>query len=617
MTPEQYLDSLLSLPDLRTPKVSPDGVWVAWTWYRAGPAADVYAAPTDGSQPPIRLSDTGDDTVLVSWTPDSQAVIVAQDHDGNERDQLSRINLNEPLNLIPLTEPDPHYYIRGGQLHRNGRWLIYAANVDVATGQEIEPSWVYRHDLNTGERVPLAKPEKGGWYLPELNPAGTHILYTRMDLHPAGRQIWLVDVEGQDDHELFNFGADVKVHAHWLPEGERALVLAETPTHRKLGVWALTTNEVRWLLDDAARNIESASMPYGSDRIVVVELTQACIRTSLLDPDTGEELRLPALPGNLTPLAPAADGAWVGEYANSRHPADVVRFWLSDLQPESFTSLTRIWERTNLRSSDFAPAEDFRWASVDGAAGEPLEIQGWLYRPSGPARGVIIYVHGGPTWHSEDRLNHQIQFFVRQGFAVLDPNYRGSTGFSLAYQDAIKHDGWGGREQEDIRAGIEALIAAGIAKQGQVGITGTSYGGYSAWCAITRYPPELVAAAAPICGMTDLVVDYETTRPDLRPYSAEMLGGTPTEAPDRYHERSPINFVANIKGRLLIVQGLQDPNVTPENVRVVSAALHQAGVEYELLAFDDEGHGIARPKNQKTLYLRLLDFFSGAFARAV
>jgi dipeptidyl aminopeptidase/acylaminoacyl peptidase len=93
-----------------------------------------------------------------------------------------------------------------------------------------------------------------------------------------------------------------------------------------------------------------------------------------------------------------------------------------------------------------------------------------------------------------------------------------------------------------------------------------------------------------------------------------MLGGAPAEVPAKYRERSPINFVSNIRGRLLIVQGLQDPNVTPENVRAVTAALQAAGVEYELLAFDDEGHGIAKPKNQKTLYLRLLDFFSDAFA---
>ena len=78
--------------------------------------------------------------------------------------------------------------------------------------------------------------------------------------------------------------------------------------------------------------------------------------------------------------------------------------------------------------------------------------------------------------------------------------------------------------------------------------------------------------------MTDLVVDYETTRPDLRPYSEEMLGGPPSQVPERYRERSPIHFVGNIRGRLLIVQGVRDPNVTPENVRAVQAALDAAKV---------------------------------------
>jgi dipeptidyl aminopeptidase/acylaminoacyl peptidase len=257
-----------------------------------------------------------------------------------------------------------------------------------------------------------------------------------------------------------------------------------------------------------------------------------------------------------------------------------------------------------------APAEDFRWRSTDG-----LEIQGWLYRAHKP-QGTIVHVHGGPTSVAEDRVNAEIQFYVNQGFNVLAPNYRGSTGFGLEFQDSIKQDGWGGREQDDIRAGIEALIAAGVAQPGHVGVTGTSYGGYSSWCAITRCPPDVVAAAAPICGMTDLVIDYETTRPDLRPYSAEMMGGRPDQVPERYRERSPIHFVKNIKGRLLIVQGLRDPNVTPENVRAAGMALQEHGVEFQTLVFEDEGHGISRPKNQKVLYERLAAFFGEAFDRS-
>jgi dipeptidyl aminopeptidase/acylaminoacyl peptidase len=114
--------------------------------------------------------------------------------------------------------------------------------------------------------------------------------------------------------------------------------------------------------------------------------------------------------------------------------------------------------------------------------------------------------------------------------------------------------------------------------------------------------------------MTNLVVDYETTRPDLRPYSEEMMGGSPQQVPERYRERSPIHSVGNIRGRLLIVQGLQDPNVTPENVRVVREALDVRADRLRGAHLDDEGHGVYRPHNLKTLFQRMARFFEEAFA---
>jgi dipeptidyl aminopeptidase/acylaminoacyl peptidase len=610
MDREQYLDALLGLPRMAYPKASPDGRWVAWTWLGVGPAADVYVAPTDGSAPPTRMTNTEDNTLVVSWTPDSRAVLAVQDHHGDERHRLYRLDLDHPGVMTPLTEESPNYFLRGGQLHDNGRWLIYAANMDAATREELEVTWVYRHDLQTGERLPLARPFRGHYYVPYLNRPGTHIIYNRNDLHPAGEQVWLVDIEGKEDREILNFGADKKVYATWFPDGKRAVVTAEGETHTRLGVWDLDTGDVRWLLDDPSRNIEAAYVPYGSEQIVVIETRDAGVQASLMDSDTGEETGMPQVLGNLMPLAPVGDaGDWVAQYYSARQPVDLVRFSPGDRHPNGFTSLTGVWERAPLQPDDLTPAEDFRWRSVDG-----LEIQGWLYRAKGQARGTVVYVHGGPTSHSEDRVNSQIQFFVREGFNVLDPNYRGSTGFSLGYREAIKEDGWGGREQADIRAGIEALIEQGIAQRGKVGITGTSYGGYSSWYAITHWPTGLLAASAPVCGMTDLVVDYHTTRPDLRPYSEEMMGGNPAQVPERYYERSPINFVKDIKGKVLIVQGMQDPNVTPENVRTVEEALKREGIEFDLLAFADEGHGILRPKNQKRLYLRLTEFFGEAFS---
>lgn len=603
------LDALLTLPGLLGAAVSPDGLWVAWSWYRTAPAAEVYVAPTDGSAAPQRLTDSAEDTRVVSWLPDSTGLVVVQDHDGDERDCLYRVDLAHPGVLTPLTDEQPEYFLRGGQLHPNRRWLVYAANFDFSTGEEILPTCVYRHDLETGERLLLARPEQPGGAYPRLNHAGTHVLYTRADLHPAGQQVWLVDINGGGDREIFNFGASTKVRASWFPDSRRVLVLAETETHRRLGVWSLDAPEVRWLIDDSARNLESAWAPHGSEQIVVIEIREARVRASLVDVETGAEQHFPQVAGNLTPLAPAADGTWIAEYYSSRQPSDLIRFTPEPMQPEALHSLTRLWERTSLRPTDLAAAEDYRWKSVDG-----LEIQGWLYRTPGAARGTVIYVHGGPTAHSQDRVNNQIQFFVSQGFQVLDPNYRGSTGFGIQFREAIKSGGgWGGLEQEDLRTGIEALLAAGIATPGKVAMTGCSYGGYSSWCAITRFPRETVAAAAPVCGMTDLVADYEITRPDIRPYTEEMMGGRPDQLPERYHAHSPIHFVSEIEGKLLIVQGRRDPNVPMEHVDLVLPKLQEAGVDFELLVFDDEGHGISKPQNQKTLYLRLAEFFTRAF----
>ncbi len=637
ITPESLLDHLMTLPSVLYARLSPDGRWVAFVWYRRHENLDVFVVPTDGSAPPVALTHTPEATEFVDWTPDGRGVLVAEDHNGDERVRLFRVDLDAPGIMHPLTEAHPPYFLRGGQLSPDGRYLYYGANYDFAKGRLIEPTWIYRHDLHTGERYPIARPQKPAWTAPQLNRQGTHILYARKDRHPSGRQFHLVDVQGREDREILNFGDRAKVYARWFPDGERILVLAENldadPPYQRLGIYHRTTGALRWLLDDPHRLIEGAWVtPEGL--IIVDEIRDATHHPVWLEPDTGTEHTFPALEGNLIPLGRAPDGAWIALYYSATHPRDLVRIspHLSPLDPpsslplgegrgegraqrpggwgEGLPSLTRVWDLTPLRPQDLTPAEDFRWRSVDG-----LEIQGWLYRARPNPKRAIIYIHGGPTSHSENALNAQIQYFVARGFNVLAVNYRGSTGFGLAFREAIKEDGWGGREQADIATGAQALIRAGLAEPGRVGVTGTSYGGYSAWFLITHYPPEVIAAAAPICGMTDLVVDYETTRPDLRPYSEEMMGGSPDEIPEKYRERSPIHFVQNIRGALLIVQGAQDPNVTPENVRAVRQRLEAHGIPYELLVFEDEGHGILKPENQRRLYPALADFFERVLAK--
>ncbi len=604
---EDFIEALLSIPKIYRPLISRDSRYVVYAWLNVHPNIDVFLVPTGASTGPLALTDTPEATFPVSISPDSKSVVVGQDKGRNERIRLYEVFLNEPGRMIPLTEDDPEYFLRGGMLHPNRRWLVYGANYDVDRKCEIEPTWIIRHDLKTGERIVLAKPRKPAWIVPLLNMDGSLVLYNRKDLHPRGDQYWLVDIEGREDREVLNFGAKARVDAVWLPDGRRIAFITESKgvelqKYYSVGIYHVESGEVEWVVDDPKRNVERITCPWNGNHLVLIEYWKSKPRASIIDLESMEETRLPEIRGSLIPIGPAGD-SWVGLYYSSTQPDEIVIFNPEDVDPSKFKPLTHVWNYTKIKPGDLAPAESFEWKSRDG-----LTIHGWLYRARKPSKKAIIYVHGGPTAHVEDEIIPVVQYLAARGFNVLAPNYRGSTGYGLEFEDLIRVHGWGSEEQVDIWTGAEALVERGIADKGKIGITGTSYGGYSAWYAITK-APDLFKAAVPICGMTDLVVDYETTRPDLRPYSEQMLGGSPEEVPEIYYERSPINYIHQIKGRILIVQGANDPNVTPKNVEEVIGRLNKAGIKYELLVFEDEGHGILKKKNRKMLYRRMAEFF--------
>jgi dipeptidyl aminopeptidase/acylaminoacyl peptidase len=606
---DAFLDRLLKVPQLYGARISPDGNWVAWIWAGLSETTQLWIADSKGTAAPRSLVADDWDCDSFRWAPDSASLIYGRSKDGDERVGLHQVFL-DGRPRVALTEDRPDYYMHGGQLAGDGRTLIFAANVDPQTGGEIEPSLVYAQDGPKGARRVLARPQRANYPAPLLSPDDRHVLYDRNDPNPGGNQLWLTDVTGSFDREIVNVGDDKKADGAWAPDGKAVVVVAETETHRKVGLWRLDDGAMRWLIDDTKRAVADAVWPRRSAEIIVEETRDARLQSFLFDPTTRRERPFgPFTDGQLTPVGVLADGAWLAWHYSARVPARLVRVALEAGGPHILGALSVHPSAAIPAPEELIAAEDFRWTSDDG-----LPIQGWLYRARGKAIGTILDVHGGPTGHDEDAFSADPQYFARAGFNVLQPNYRGSTGFSLAFQEAVKKEGWGGAEQVDIRCGAEALIRTRIAEPGKIGITGTSYGGYSAWWAITHFPRATIAAAAPICGMTDLVIDFETTRPDLRPYSEEMMGGTPETAPARFRERSPIHFVPDIQGRLLIIQGANDPNVTPQNVADVRERLDAARIPYEVLIFDDEGHGIGKPANRKVLLKRLAEFFAAAFA---
>ena len=606
------LDSLVSLPKILLTKVSPDKNHLAMTISRLQENFDVFLKNTDGTGDLTPLTNTPELTFIKDWAPDSKSILVGEDKARNERVTLYRVFLDSPGELNPLTETVPDFFMRGGHFGPRGDFIAYSVNYDYDIKKETETFRIVVQDLESGSKTVIARPDKPTYVMPSVDPNGRYILYNRSDEDPSGDQWWIASIDGNEDREILNFGPKAKMNASWTHDGR---VLFDTDTldgvrHNFVGIglYDIASNEIQWLSKPTEGGTYSlAKVPKYSNHVILAEENDARKKPFLLDLDTDVLQGITPPRGNLWPITNIGNGDWLGLFYSSTSPHDIVRFNVNEMDPSRFTLVTNMLSHSPIQREDLTPAEGFRWTSEDSTP-----IHGWLYKAREPNGRTIVTVHGGPTGHSEDAIDEKIQYFCSLGYNVLDPNFRGSTGYGVNFRELIKKDGWGGLDKEDIRTGIQHMIEQGIAFPNKVGIYGTSYGGYMSWLAITQFPPDIVAAAAPVCGMTDLVVDYETTRPDLRPYSEEMLGGSPKEVPEKYQERSPINYVQNVRGKLLIVQGLRDPNVTKANVAEVEKRLDSSKIQYEKLVFDDEGHGIIREKNVKTLLTRLVAFFDAS-----
>jgi dipeptidyl aminopeptidase/acylaminoacyl peptidase len=600
MNVDELAQTWARYPILWSPRVSGDGQWLAWTWTGATETGEVWIAPTDGSLPSQRLTEGQDHFYVRSLSHDGSKLVLAQSIGSNEHDRLFALDRDSRW-LTPLTPLQSESYFFGGALTEDNGAVVYTA--DFENGAPVEGSRIQRLDLATGSTQVLAPSKAVCDIEPEISPDGKWVLYGNCDAHPGGNQMRIVGIDGSGDHAVLEGGERLKTKAHWLGKGNRLLVQAETATHERVGVLDIDSGALRWLIDDPRRGIENIVAGRDGRTAMILEYEDGRLMAKWLDVESGLEQLFTLPEASLLPIEQLPGGDWICERYSSAQGHDLVR-----IEPVTMrvTNLTRTAEQFKGKPHR---ARDFRWTSTDGTP-----VQGWLYEPEGESRGLVVTVHGGPTWHSEDWINPIAQFLVGAGFTVLDPNYRGSTGFGHAFREAIKKDGWGGAEQDDIRTGIEALIAAGKAQRGKIGVEGLSYGGYSSWVAITRFA-DLVNAAVPICGMYQLDVDFhQTGMPHGRAFSIEMMGGTPEEQPDRYFRGSPANFIKSIKGKLLIVHGLADSNVSPENTKVACRDLLAAKIPFDLMTFDDEGHGIYKAGNREKLLLRIERFFGKAFA---
>ncbi len=271
------------------------------------------------------------------------------------------------------------------------------------------------------------------------------------------------------------------------------------------------------------------------------------------------------------------------------------------------------------RSTEQAPPPAYlsRPEAISFTSGDGEAAHGFFYppvnpdfrAPEGELPPLLVTCHGGPTGATDTALNLKIQFWTSRGFAVLDVNYRGSTGYGRAYRERLKGQ-WGLVDVADVCAGAETLVAQGRVDPRRLAIRGSSAGGYTVLAALTF--SQCFAAGTSLYGIGDLEALTRDTHKFESRYLDSLVGPYP-EQQDLYRQRSPIHHIDQLNCPVLFLQGLQDNIVPPNQAEAMAAALDAKGIANALVTFEEEGHGFRQAANIQRALEAELYFYSRIF----
>jgi dipeptidyl aminopeptidase/acylaminoacyl peptidase len=267
----------------------------------------------------------------------------------------------------------------------------------------------------------------------------------------------------------------------------------------------------------------------------------------------------------------------------------------------------------SLPETDMAAVRPITYTARDG-----LTIHGYLTLPPGrPEQGLpcVVNPHGGPWARDHWGFNPEAQFLANRGYAVLQMNFRGSTGYGRRFWEA-SFGQWGLAMQDDVTDGVHWLIDQGIADPARIAIYGGSYGGYATLSGIVG-TPDLYAAAIDYVGVSNLLTFMSTIPPYWKPLLEKMycMVGDPERDHDRLVATSPALNADKIKTPLFIAQGAHDPRVNKAESDQMVAALKKRGIDVDYLVKDNEGHGFHNDENKFEFYERMEAFLDKHLGR--
>lgn len=583
---------LFGNPERVSPRLSPDGRYLA------------YLAPDDRDVLQVWLRTRGqeDDRVLTHdqkrgirmffWTYDGRQLIYMQDADGDENWRLYAVNVetNEVRDLTPfdnvqarVVELDPAFpdQMLVGLNRRDPRVHdVYRMNLE--SGElELEAenpgnivSW--QADAQFHIRAATAARPDGGWDL-MFRPSVDAPWQTIRQWSPQeqGGPV-MFSPDGQTLYVMGNDNANAIRLVALDPATGRQSVVVEDPRY---DLTALFVHPLE-------RKIQAAGF------------TRAKLEWQVLDPEVRDDFDAirKIRDGQFQIVSRSLDDRfWIVAFEEDDGPVYYYLYHRPDRSHElMFTN------RPDLENWQLAGMKPIEYQARDG-----LTIHGYLtVPPKAEPKNLpaVLDVHGGPWARDTWGYNPMAQWLANRGYAVLQVNFRGSSGYGKEFLNAGNRE-WGAKMQDDLTDAARWLVDQGIADSNRIGIMGGSYGGYATLAALT-FTPDVFTCGVSIVGPSNLITLIQTIPPYWEPLKATFkvrVGDLETEE-EFLKSRSPLFFVDRIRSPLLIAQGANDPRVKQAESEQIVEAMRQAGKPVTYALYTDEGHGLARPENRLHFY---------------
>jgi dipeptidyl aminopeptidase/acylaminoacyl peptidase len=546
------------------------------------------------------------------WSRDSKYILYAQDVGGDENFNVYAIDPKlpaDPKSGVPPTRALTnlkHVRTQIFAVPRHKPDILYIGLNDR------DPKWhdLYELSISTGEKKLLRKntDEIAAW---QFDDAGTLRLAVRTT-KAGDTEILRVDADGfkplytcsvLENCGAFDFDAGGK--NVYLATNKGALDLTE------LEMLDLNTGAATKLESDPDKRVDLYNVEISrvDHRILFTEYEGDMFRRYFKDRTFEADYRwlqskLPGLEVDFGARSNDED-IWIVNAHSDTEPG-VVYVW--NRKAKSLALQYRV--REEIPRESLAQRKPYHYKSSDG-----LDIPAYLTLPVGMAAKhlpLVVFPHGGPWARDSFGYDTTAQFLANRGYAVLQPNFRASTGYGKKFLNAGNGE-WGRKMQDDITWGVKSLVAAGIADPKRVGISGGSYGGYATLAGVA-FTPKVYAAAVAYVAPSNLITLLDAIPPYWEAGRKQMYTrmGDPTTPQGKalLVAESPLSQAKAIVTPLLVVQGKNDPRVNVRESDQIVAAVRDNGKPVKYIVAPDEGHGFARPINTLAYVTAMEDFFA-------